>query len=442
MQLPTVPAFTPPATLSTCDAIARAARVCESFAVVLGEASQHLDVTARHLSSTTAGQATDGALDAFTDLRRRLERDIESFMSAHGALSRLHADAEAIAAQSERLTEDLGWFDSLLHHLTGAFSSVTEIAAAHQTAGDLDARACSTTRTFAEADEICAQFIDRLEFGIDESGPDVNDHTWSDDDRAVSRIFDAPLFTLDADGNTTVQWSDVDQGGLGDCSLLATLMSIAESDPEFVVEMITDNHDGTYSVRFYDEDGFPYWVEVEEDLILDESASVRIGPWDVTMKPKYAGVGDALWPAILEKAVAQDAGSYNATTMNPWEAMQRVTGEKPWIDDYEEPSYGRPDGHVERDISLDALAEVIEGGGIVVSSTPPHSGGDGKSFTFSDAGDQVLQYQHADSVQSVDVAAQTVTVQNPWGEKYPAITLTYDEFHDSFVDVQWVPAWN
>jgi hypothetical protein len=48
-----------------------------------------------------------------------------------------------------------------------------------------------------------------------------------------------------------VSYNDVDQGQLGDCSFMASLASVAALDPNFIYEMITDNHDGTYTVRLY-----------------------------------------------------------------------------------------------------------------------------------------------------------------------------------------------
>jgi hypothetical protein len=40
---------------------------------------------------------------------------------------------------------------------------------------------------------------------------------------------------------------------------------------------------------------------------------------------------------------------------------------------------------------------------------------------------------HAYWVSDVDAAAGTVTIRNPWGYSYDAITMTYAQFEDSFV---------
>jgi hypothetical protein len=49
--------------------------------------------------------------------------------------------------------------------------------------------------------------------------------------------------------------SDVKQGALGDCYLLAALAAVAKTNPALIERMISDNGDGTYNVTIYEDKG-------------------------------------------------------------------------------------------------------------------------------------------------------------------------------------------
>jgi len=71
---------------------------------------------------------------------------------------------------------------------------------------------------------------------------------------------DAPLFGPDGP-----KMSDINQGYLGDCYLLASLAEVAKKNPSAITSMITDNNNGTYGVRFY-VDGIARYVTVNNEL--------------------------------------------------------------------------------------------------------------------------------------------------------------------------------
>ncbi len=88
-------------------------------------------------------------------------------------------------------------------------------------------------------------------------------------------------------------YTDVVQGGVGDCYYLAALGETAQASPESIRQMFTDNGDGTFTVRFF-RDGSARYVTV--DRYLPASAG----------RPIYAGIpGGELWVALAEKAYAQ-----------------------------------------------------------------------------------------------------------------------------------------
>jgi len=88
---------------------------------------------------------------------------------------------------------------------------------------------------------------------------------------------------------------DVFQGGGGDCYFLSTLAALADADPDFIRRAVVHLTDGTFSVRFFQENGAQTFVHVTADLWVDNSGNLR-----------YARLGQqgALWVPILEKAYA------------------------------------------------------------------------------------------------------------------------------------------
>lgn len=96
-----------------------------------------------------------------------------------------------------------------------------------------------------------------------------------------------PLFSTDGPSK-----SDVRQGHLSDCYMLAGLAAIAMDNPDAVRQHIVDFDDGTYGVRMGDS-----FYRVDADLAVQTSTSTT---------PAYASLGkqNSMWVAIYEKAWA------------------------------------------------------------------------------------------------------------------------------------------
>lgn len=69
----------------------------------------------------------------------------------------------------------------------------------------------------------------------------------------------SPLFSK---GGPVV--ADINQGSLGDCYYLAGLAAVAQDQPDLIKSMFTDNGNGTYGVRFYDDNGRPSYITVDQ----------------------------------------------------------------------------------------------------------------------------------------------------------------------------------
>ncbi len=88
--------------------------------------------------------------------------------------------------------------------------------------------------------------------------------------------------------------SDVRQGVLADCCFLASLASLADTDPQTLRQMIAPMGDGTYGVRFF-RDGAPVYLRVDGQL-----PGSRVAPAYAKLSPE----GET-WVALAEKAYAQ-----------------------------------------------------------------------------------------------------------------------------------------
>ncbi len=120
--------------------------------------------------------------------------------------------------------------------------------------------------------------------------------------------FTAPLEVNGIDGAT-----DVQQGGLADCYLVAAVASIAQKHPELIRKNMTENADGTVTFRFFrffrktlDSNGLrtftPTLVTVTRELPMRADGSLHFG---------HSAQKEAWFP-LLEKAYAQLNGGVQA----------------------------------------------------------------------------------------------------------------------------------
>ena len=107
---------------------------------------------------------------------------------------------------------------------------------------------------------------------------------------SLTNLANHPLFAKDGPSK-----DDVFQGGGGDCYFLSALAALAEANPGFIRRTVTDLHDGTYVVRFFQQNGAPTYIRVTSELWVDESGVLQ-----------YARLGrqKCLWVSIIEKAFA------------------------------------------------------------------------------------------------------------------------------------------
>ncbi len=108
------------------------------------------------------------------------------------------------------------------------------------------------------------------------------------------------LFIKGEDEPHKIDIKDITQGALGNCYYLALLGGIARQQPDYIEQMIIDNMDGTYTVRFHTIDGKEKNVTVDDKFWLDSRGV-----------PVYSNISgqDAqhieTWVMLIEKAWAK-----------------------------------------------------------------------------------------------------------------------------------------
>ncbi|MCL2091113.1 MAG: C2 family cysteine protease [Micrococcales bacterium] len=213
---------------------------------------------------------------------------------------------------------------------------------------------------------------------------------------------------------------DVSQGAIGDCWWIASMMAVAQANPQVIQDAITINPNGTYTVRLYDQNGNPVQVTVTPDMVLNPDGT----PAFVDNNGQQVSGNYELWPMVLEKALALHYGEFaDIEGGNASVGLSALTGL---------PSSNTDPGV----LSAQDLRSVLDGGGAIGLSSLA-DGTHNPLYADTVPSAQRLRTGHAYYVSDVDVAAGTVTVVNPWGTaQYPPLTLTYDEFVSAFRQVR------
>jgi hypothetical protein len=221
--------------------------------------------------------------------------------------------------------------------------------------------------------------------------------------------------------------SDISQGSLNDCYVLSPLAAIAQVDPGFIEDMVRDNGDGTYSVRLREPHDRPWWQFWGSDT-RDVWVTVTDEFPTVNGNPLYAKTGDGdrdhreLWPLIVEKAYAQHMGGYTAFTGggDPYEVLADITGKE-------------PTRLTNADASFDDLYQLYEDGNAITTNTK--TAGEVKDNPLfqadSPAGEPLVAW-HIYYVVGMNEDNQTVTLRNPYGWDHGTVTVTWEQYQESF----------
>ena len=222
-----------------------------------------------------------------------------------------------------------------------------------------------------------------------------------------------PLFS----GNPLL--TDSRQGILGDCYFLASLVSIADANPDAIRDMFIDNGDGTYTVRFYAGalglfwqgglisagflagSGVADYVTVDRHLAVFSSGVLA-----------YSGYGRSavnpatpLWLALAEKAYAQwnETGKAGRNGTNTFAGI-----EGGWMSNVNAQVLGYNSTHYPTSSSAKlTLIQALASGQAVTIGTPPSASLGG------------VVGSHAYVVTGYNSATDTFTLYNTWSSHHP-----------------------
>jgi pyrrolidone-carboxylate peptidase len=243
----------------------------------------------------------------------------------------------------------------------------------------------------------------------------------SDPSRFKRGTISGTPFVWSANDDRAVAMNDVDQGYLGDCYLMAILAAIAGSHPEVIENMVSDNGDGTYTVRFPDghvepsvTTKFVTYTEGGEDAVYASSKDSALR-------------GKELWVILIEKAWALRHSSDEARRKDEPEYLQVEGGRLKTSS-----SLGLTGKEAERfelpqALSADELFTKLNDH-FVVGKLPvvlwslkkEHKkklNGSGKS-DHSAVGKGPVHGNHGYALKGVDTKARTVDLYNPWGSEH------------------------
>jgi hypothetical protein len=223
--------------------------------------------------------------------------------------------------------------------------------------------------------------------------------------------------------------SDVSQGSLSDCWVLAPLVSIARTNPAAIERLIQKRSDGAYDVTLYMGD------ETTRDGVVERAPKVlRVMPTFATKddgslvyaKPMDAGPnGPELWPLLIEKAYAQHFGRYDGPIPvigrdlngNTFPAFNALTPRGEYV---------THNPHRESDDEIgDTLAEAFANGKPVVALTMlPEDGREADKYG--------IVTWHFYSVAGVNREAKTLDLEDSVRKRTGARNLPFASFRSTF----------
>ena len=214
---------------------------------------------------------------------------------------------------------------------------------------------------------------------------------------------------------------DPRQGSVGDCYLIAAMSAIADTSIASIDgtvpsvnpgDMIVDNGDGTYGVRFYDNDGAERWVTVdkyvpghrEDKLLFAETNSGE--SWAMLVEKAYVQLNES-------DNISQDGtnrygigNAFGIAGGDSGQALSHLTGQKA--------SYGFIDSDPGNEWTADKLRALLDQDLPLIFST---------GAPCALASSYGVKRRHAYSYESYDPQTQKFYLRNSWGFEHAYVTF-------------------
>jgi hypothetical protein len=245
--------------------------------------------------------------------------------------------------------------------------------------------------------------------------------------------------------------ADVRQNQMGDCHLMATLSALAGTPQgrALIRNAIAENRDAqgqvvSYSVALYERRPTPLGSALGRVKDLDKELGAEavdahhtLSRVTVTVDGKYAcGHATApesdkgtheVWPVVLEKAIAQASGGYDAINGGSLShrSMEMLTGQPASF--HSLTSAWSPLRIVPGTYAPSDISAAVAAGKLVVLNTKPTLGSQGQATPYG------LQSEHAYSVAQIVTVNGTpcALLRNPWGRSDPQ-PIPLDKLPDFF----------
>ncbi|MFN8578426.1 MAG: C2 family cysteine protease [Candidatus Sericytochromatia bacterium] len=233
------------------------------------------------------------------------------------------------------------------------------------------------------------------------------------------------LYSNKANPLESIKTRNMAQGSIGDCFFLSAVASVVERNPQEIKDMIKDNNNGTYTVKFPG---------------ADKEVTVQ-PPTDSEIIMYGTSGQDGMWLTLLEKAYAKlrnDSGIFGKND-NPHDTIDGG--------DFQDASIKLLTAHKVDTDYLPLTSKDTMRKKLMTALNPD----DGRTkivtaSTFMDGDNSKnMMPNHVFSILSYDPKTDTVRVRNPWGNGSDAtgiknkdpnndgtFTLTIDELDDYF----------
>jgi hypothetical protein len=199
--------------------------------------------------------------------------------------------------------------------------------------------------------------------------------------------------------------TDEFQGQLGDCYLISSLGTIADSNAAAIENMFVDNGDGTFTVRFYAGTTADY-VTVDRMLPTTSSGAFAYADYGAN----YANAANSLWIPLAEKAYAEwnQTGKEGRDGLNAYGSL-----ESGWMDAVDAQVLGQSATNYSMTSTTEqnAINALAANEAVTIGTSTANYG---------------LVASHAYGITGYDASTGTFTLYNPWGFDQPG-PLTWSQ---------------